>query len=99
MLAMSERMLERKSAPRRMWQWLGILWLGLGLVSIANLLAGAGNALTWLNLLTVGCGLLAVYLTIGPGQRRQARLLRRSLDANRRQLEGRGFEREEPPLR
>ena len=95
MLAMSERMLKKKSSARRIWQWLGILWAGLGVIWVVLLLAGAGTAATWLNLLNVGLGLLAVYVAIGPWQRRQARLLRRSLEANLRQIEGLG--REEKP--
>lgn len=83
-LSVIERLLTKGSATRRMWWVMGALWAVLLLGTAARLLAGHREVGTWLSLTGEVLGLAAVFATMGPPQRWQARLVRRSVEANRR---------------
>lgn len=85
-LAMIERSTAKKSPFRRFWLWLGGVWIVVGVAEF--LLIALGGAPCW-GLLAPAAGLFAVFAAIGPIQARQARLIRRSVELNRRQLDAR----------
>lgn len=84
MLAMTERMLAKSSGVRRVWLWMGAVWIALAVLNLVILIAGIGE---WSDLVAPALGLATVFLAIGPWQKRQARLIRRSVELNRQQLE------------
>lgn len=88
LLAMTNRMLTKRSKVRRFWQALGVFWGILILFDIWRLATWHSDE--WINLVSAVVGLLVVFLAIGPLQKWQARLIQRSIDRNREQLAGDG---------
>lgn len=82
-LAMTERMLAKGSRVRRFWWAVGIVWAVLLVLAAARLVAGDRGTDAWIMLAADLVGLLTVVAAIGPVQVWQARLIRRSIDANR----------------
>jgi hypothetical protein len=83
---MSERMLAKRSGARRVFLWTGAGFVVVALVNVVSLVAGSGE---WWSLISPVVGLAAVFLAIGPWQARPARLIRRSVELNRQQLDER----------